>query len=107
MRKAALFYNPLSGRRRARRLANVEAVVAVLRQAGIERPRGTHARPGRRGRTGAPGHRLVDVTPSLPVAAMAPPMTFSRAWSEAMPPWASFRWEGQCAGHDLRLPLSP
>ncbi len=36
MRKAALFYNPLSGRRRARRLADVEAVLAVLRQAGIE-----------------------------------------------------------------------
>ncbi len=36
MRKATLFYNPLSGRRRARRLADVEAVLAVLRRAGIE-----------------------------------------------------------------------
>ena len=36
MRKAALFYNPLSGRRRARRLADVEAALAVLRQAGVE-----------------------------------------------------------------------
>ena len=36
MRKAALFYNPLSGRRRTRRLADVDAVLAVLRQAGIE-----------------------------------------------------------------------
>ena len=36
MRKAALFYNPLSGRRRARRLADVEATLAVLRQAGVE-----------------------------------------------------------------------
>jgi diacylglycerol kinase (ATP) len=36
MRKAALFYNPLSGRRRARRLADVEAALAVLRRAGVE-----------------------------------------------------------------------
>lgn len=36
MRKAALLYNPLSGRRRARRLADVEAALAVLRQAGVE-----------------------------------------------------------------------
>jgi len=36
MRKAALFYNPLSGRRRTRRLANVEAVLAVLRRGGVE-----------------------------------------------------------------------
>jgi diacylglycerol kinase (ATP) len=36
MRKAALFYNPLSGRRRERRLADVRAVLAVLHQAGIE-----------------------------------------------------------------------
>lgn len=36
MRKAALFYNPLSGRRRERRLADVRAASAVLHQAGIE-----------------------------------------------------------------------
>ena len=36
MRKAALFYNPLSGRRRTRRLANVEAALAVLRRGGVE-----------------------------------------------------------------------
>ncbi len=36
MRKAALFYNPLSGRRRERRLADVRAALAVLQQAGIE-----------------------------------------------------------------------
>ena len=36
MRKAALFYNPLSGRRRERRLADVAAALAVLHQAGIE-----------------------------------------------------------------------
>ena len=36
MRKAALFYNPLSGRRRTRRLADVEAALAVLHQAGIQ-----------------------------------------------------------------------
>ena len=36
MRKAALFYNPLSGRRRARRLADVAAALAVLRRAGVE-----------------------------------------------------------------------
>ncbi len=36
MRKAALFYNPLSGRRRTRRLADVAAALAVLRQAGVE-----------------------------------------------------------------------
>ena len=36
MRKAALFYNPLSGRRRERRLADVRAALAVLHQAGIE-----------------------------------------------------------------------
>jgi YegS/Rv2252/BmrU family lipid kinase len=35
MRKAVLLYNPLSGRRRARRLALVETALAVLRQAGI------------------------------------------------------------------------
>ena len=36
MRKAALFYNPLSGRRRERRLGDVRAALAVLHQAGIE-----------------------------------------------------------------------
>jgi diacylglycerol kinase (ATP) len=36
MRKAALFYNPLSGRRRERRLADVKAALAVLHQAGVE-----------------------------------------------------------------------
>jgi YegS/Rv2252/BmrU family lipid kinase len=36
MRKAALLYNPLSGRRRERRLADVAAAAAVLRRAGVE-----------------------------------------------------------------------
>jgi YegS/Rv2252/BmrU family lipid kinase len=36
MRKAILLYNPLSGRRRARRLAEVERALAVLRHAGVE-----------------------------------------------------------------------
>jgi YegS/Rv2252/BmrU family lipid kinase len=36
MRKAFVLYNPLSGRRRERRLADVETVLAVLRGAGIE-----------------------------------------------------------------------
>ncbi len=36
MRKALLLYNPHSGRRRRRRLADVEAVLAVLRAAGVE-----------------------------------------------------------------------
>ena len=36
MRKAVLLYNPLSGRRSARRLALVERALAVLRQAGVE-----------------------------------------------------------------------
>jgi YegS/Rv2252/BmrU family lipid kinase len=36
MRKAVLLYNPLSGRRRERRLAEVGAATAVLRQAGVE-----------------------------------------------------------------------
>jgi diacylglycerol kinase (ATP) len=36
MRKAALFYNPLSGRRRERRLADVRAALAVFHQAGVE-----------------------------------------------------------------------
>ena len=36
MRKVRLFYNPLSGRRRGRRLAEVEAAQAVLRSGGVE-----------------------------------------------------------------------
>jgi diacylglycerol kinase (ATP) len=36
MRKAMLLYNPLSGRRRGRRLADVEAALSVLRSAGVE-----------------------------------------------------------------------
>src|SRR5438034_2384463 len=36
MRKAALLYNPLSGRRRKHRIADVEAAAAILRAAGIE-----------------------------------------------------------------------
>lgn len=36
MRKAMLLYNPLSGRRRGRRLADVETALSVLRIAGIE-----------------------------------------------------------------------
>jgi diacylglycerol kinase (ATP) len=36
MRKAMLLYNPLSGRRRERRRADVEAALSVLRSAGVE-----------------------------------------------------------------------
>jgi diacylglycerol kinase (ATP) len=36
MRKAMLLYNPLSGPRRGRRLADVEAALSVLRSAGVE-----------------------------------------------------------------------
>lgn len=36
MRKAALLYNPLSGSRHNRRLAEVRAAAAVLREAGVE-----------------------------------------------------------------------
>jgi len=36
MRKAALIYNPLSGRRRERRIADIEAAATVLRKAGVE-----------------------------------------------------------------------
>jgi YegS/Rv2252/BmrU family lipid kinase len=36
MQKAALLYNPVSGSRRQRRAADVEAAAAVLRQAGVE-----------------------------------------------------------------------
>jgi YegS/Rv2252/BmrU family lipid kinase len=36
MRKAILLYNPLSGRRRGHRLADVETALSVLRSAGVE-----------------------------------------------------------------------
>ena len=36
MKKAALLYNPLSGRRRQKRVADVEAARAVLRDAGVD-----------------------------------------------------------------------
>jgi diacylglycerol kinase (ATP) len=36
MRRAALFYNPLSGRRKKYRLQDVEAAASVLRNAGVE-----------------------------------------------------------------------
>jgi len=36
MRKAILLYNPLSGRRRGRRLADVETALSILQGAGIE-----------------------------------------------------------------------
>ena len=36
MRRAALLYNPLSGRRRKRRVQDVESAAAVLHEAGIE-----------------------------------------------------------------------
>jgi diacylglycerol kinase (ATP) len=36
MQKIALLYNPLSGRRRGRRLAHVEQVAGILRTAGLE-----------------------------------------------------------------------
>jgi diacylglycerol kinase (ATP) len=36
MRKALLFYNPQSGRRRQHRIADVEAAAAVLRSVGVE-----------------------------------------------------------------------
>jgi diacylglycerol kinase (ATP) len=36
MRKAALFYNPISGRRRKHRLKDVETAASVLRGAGVE-----------------------------------------------------------------------
>jgi YegS/Rv2252/BmrU family lipid kinase len=36
MRRAALFYNPLSGRRREHRVKDVEAASSVLRAAGVE-----------------------------------------------------------------------
>ena len=36
MRKAMLLYNPLSGRRQGRRVADVEAASKILRNAGVE-----------------------------------------------------------------------
>jgi diacylglycerol kinase (ATP) len=36
MRKAMLLYNPLSGRRRGRRVADIDAALSVLRNAGVE-----------------------------------------------------------------------
>jgi diacylglycerol kinase (ATP) len=36
MRKVALLHNPLAGKRRERRLKEIEAVLAVLREAGVE-----------------------------------------------------------------------
>jgi YegS/Rv2252/BmrU family lipid kinase len=36
MRKAALFYNPIAGRRRKHRLKDVEKVAAILRSGGLE-----------------------------------------------------------------------
>ena len=36
MRRAALFYNPLSGRRKKYRLHDVESASSVLRNAGVE-----------------------------------------------------------------------
>ena len=36
MRKAILFYNPLSGRRSGHRLADIEAALSVLQSAGVE-----------------------------------------------------------------------
>jgi YegS/Rv2252/BmrU family lipid kinase len=45
MRKAIVLYNPLSGRRRKHRLADVEAVLAVLRNAGVE-AQAAATRPG-------------------------------------------------------------
>src|SRR6185312_1310777 len=36
MQRAALFYNPLSGRRRKHRVEDVEAIAAVLRSGGVE-----------------------------------------------------------------------
>lgn len=36
MRKAALLYNPLSGKRRQRRLSDIKQVAAILRSAGVE-----------------------------------------------------------------------
>ena len=57
MRKAVLLYNPLSGQRHLRRIADVEAALTILRQAGVEATSGAHPRPGGYPRTGAPRHR--------------------------------------------------
>ncbi len=46
MRKALLLYNPLSGRRHGRRLAEVESAQAVLRAGGIEATSAATAGPG-------------------------------------------------------------
>src|SRR5438445_11556797 len=46
MRKAILLYNPLSGRRRKHRVADMEAACSVLRVAGVEAdPTATHSGP--------------------------------------------------------------
>jgi len=46
MRKAILLYNPLSGRRRKHRVADIEAACSVLRVAGVEAdPTATHSGP--------------------------------------------------------------
>jgi len=46
MRKAILLYNPLSGRRRKHRVADIEAACSVLRVAGVEaNPTATHSGP--------------------------------------------------------------
>src|SRR6266481_3943405 len=68
MRKAVLLYNPLSGRRHVRRLADVEAALIVLRQGGVE----ATLEPTR-GQASQP-------------PAMAPCTTFCRAWLAAMQP---------------------
>ena len=36
MRKAVLFYNPLSGRRRERRISDIEKALTILRSAGVD-----------------------------------------------------------------------
>ncbi len=46
MRKALLLYNPLSGPRRSRRVADVEAAGAVLRAAGVENRAAATPGPG-------------------------------------------------------------
>lgn len=46
MRKALLLYNPLSGRRRGRRINDVESAQAVLRAGGVEATSAATAGPG-------------------------------------------------------------
>ncbi|MGH9497594.1 MAG: diacylglycerol/lipid kinase family protein [Terriglobales bacterium] len=46
MRKALLLYNPLSGRRRGRRVAEVESVLSELRAGGVEAAAAATAGPG-------------------------------------------------------------